>query len=44
MYRRTDSQAKHISMIPVIIGATGLMKENLQSYLDNMPGKHTRYR
>ena len=32
-----------ISVIPVIVGATGLMKDNLQSYLDNIPGTPKKY-
>ena len=30
-------------MIPVIVGATGIMKDKLQSYLDNIPGKPDKY-
>ena len=32
-----------ISVIPVIVGATGLMKDNLQKYLDTIPGKPKKY-
>ena len=32
-----------IEVIPVIIGATGVMKDNLQGYLDLTPGKPKKY-
>ena len=32
-----------IAVIPVIVGATGMMKDNLQSYLDSIPGKPSKY-
>ena len=34
---------KSIDVIPVIVGATGLMKDNLQQYLDSIPGKPKKY-
>ena len=34
---------KEIDVIPVIIGATGVMKDNLQDYLDRLPGKPLRH-
>ena len=34
---------KELAVIPVIVGATGIMKDNLQSYLDNIPGKPDKY-
>ena len=30
-----------VEVIPVIIGATGIMKKNLQTYLQRIPGKTT---
>ena len=30
---------KDISIIPVIIGATGLMKKNFKKHLENIPGE-----
>ena len=27
----------------MIVGATGMMKDNLQSYLDSIPGKPSKY-
>ena len=32
-----------ISVIPVIVGATGLMKDNLQQYLESIPGRPNKY-
>ena len=32
-----------IQVIPVIVGATGIMKDNLQDYLDTIPGKPNKY-
>ena len=34
---------KEISIIPVVIGATGLIKKNLKSYLNAIPGKPSYY-
>ena len=34
---------KNIEVIPVVVSATGLMKNNLQSYLDRIPGKPSRF-
>ena len=34
---------KSIEVIPIIIGATGVMKDNLQGYLDSIPGKSKKY-
>ena len=34
---------EEIEVIPIIIGATGLMKDNLQKYLDTIPGKPKKY-
>ena len=34
---------KEIDIIPVIIGATGLMKKNLKNYLDSIPGQPSCY-
>ena len=30
-------------MIPVIIGATGIVEENLKKYLKMIPGSHSVY-
>ena len=40
---RDEWDLQEISVIPVIVGATGLMKDNLQSYLDTIPGKPNKY-
>ena len=32
-----------IEVIPIIVGATGVMKDNLQGYLDSIPGKPKKY-
>ena len=40
---KDEWELKEISVIPVIVGATGIMKDNLQSYLDNIPGKPDKY-
>ena len=32
-----------VEVIPVVVGATGLMKDNLQGYLDIIPGKPQRH-
>ena len=29
---------KEIDIIPVVVGATGLMKNNLKNYLESIPG------
>ena len=29
---------KNIDIIPVVVGATGLLKTNLNNYLENIPG------
>ena len=34
---------KSIEVLPVVVGATGLMKTNLQIYLDQIPGKPSKY-
>ena len=34
---------KDIDVIPVIIGATGVMKDNLQGYLDAIPGQPKKH-
>ena len=34
---------QEIEVIPIIIGATGLMKDNLQKYLDSIPGQPKKY-
>ena len=36
---RDDWDLEDISVIPVIVGATGVMKDNLQKYLDSIPEK-----
>ena len=40
---KEEWQLQDIAVIPVIVGATGLMKDNLQSYLDSIPGKPNKY-
>ena len=40
---KDEWQLKDIAVIPVIIGATGLMKDNLQCYLDSIPGMPKKY-
>ena len=40
---KDEWELKEIAVIPVIVGATGIMKDNLQSYLDNIPGKPDKY-
>ena len=40
---KEEWQLHDIAVIPVIVGATGLMKDNLQSYLDSIPGKPNKY-
>ena len=35
---KDEWKLNEISVIPVIVGATGIMKDNLESYLDNIPG------
>ena len=34
---------RSIEVLPVVVGATGLMKTNLQIYLDQIPGKPSKY-
>ena len=34
---------KKVEVIPVIIGATGIVDKNIQSYLKKIPGKHNTY-
>ena len=36
---REEWDLKEIDVLPIIIGATGVMKDNLQAYLDRIPGK-----
>ena len=33
---------RHIEIVPIIIGATGVMKNNLQDYLEAIPGKPSK--
>ena len=40
---REKWELNSIEIIPVIIGATGIMKDNLQDYLDMIPGRPTKY-
>ena len=40
---KDEWQLNDITVIPVIVGATGLMKDNLQSYLDSIPGMPKKY-
>ena len=40
---RESWDLKEIDVIPVIVGATGVMKDNLQAYLDRIPGKPQRH-
>ena len=40
---REEWELDNIQIIPIIIGATGLIKDNLQQYLDAIPGKPTKY-
>ena len=34
---------KKLEVIPVIIGATGIVEKNIQSYLKKIPGNHNVY-
>ena len=34
---------KKVEVIPIIIGATGIVEKSIQSYLQKMPGKHNLY-
>ena len=38
---RTIWELKGIATIPVLVGATGLIKPNLQKYLESVPGYPT---
>ena len=40
---REEWELDNIQIIPIIIGATGLIKDNLQQYLDAIPGKPSKY-
>ena len=40
---KDEWELNEIAVIPVIVGATGIMKDNLQSYLDTIPGKPNKY-
>ena len=40
---KDEWELKEIAVIPVIVGATGITKDNLQNYLDNIPGKPDKY-
>ena len=40
---RNEWQLKSIDVIPIIIGATGLIKDNLQLYLEAIPGRPKKY-
>ena len=34
---------KKVQVIPIIIGATGIVEKGIQSYLQRIPGKHNLY-
>ena len=34
---------KKVKVIPIIIGATGIVEKSIQSYLQKIPGKHNLY-
>ena len=40
---KDERELKEISVIPVSVGATGIMKDNPQTYLHNIPGKPNKY-
>ena len=40
---RTTWSLKDIEIIPVAVGATGLMKKNLKKYLEKIPGSPSAY-
>ena len=40
---KDEWELEEIEVIPIIIGATGLMKDNLQKYLDSIPGQPKKY-
>ena len=40
---KDEWELNEISVIPVIVRAAGIMKDNLQSYLDTIPGKPKKY-
>ena len=40
---KEEWELNEILVVPVIVGATGIMKDNLQRYLDNIPGKPNKY-
>ena len=35
---------KKVEVIPIIIGATGIVEKGIQSYLQKIPGKHNLQR
>ena len=40
---RETWELQDVEVIPVIVGATGILKNNLQNYLDSIPGKPNKY-
>jgi len=40
---KEEWELEQIDIIPVTIGATGLMKDNLQSYLETIPGQPKKH-
>ena len=40
---KTTWALKEINIIPVVVGATGLVKQNLKKYLESIPGKPSCY-
>ena len=34
---------KKVAVIPIIIGATGIIEKGIQNYLQKIPGKHNLY-
>ena len=40
---KTNWSLKEINIIPAVIGATGLVKQNFKKYLETIPGKPSCY-
>ena len=39
---KDEWELQNIAVIPVIVGARGIMKDNLQGYLDSIPDKPSK--
>jgi hypothetical protein len=40
-YRNSENVEHEMLVIPVIIGATGIVSKSLQKYLETIPGQHS---